>query len=323
MTLSRNPPRQRLAKIQSEISRRWRPIPTMALSIAAFALALPACDDDEFDPITKITAPRVLAVTSEPTVLAVDGDVRLTAFSVDPRGPRSHLAALDATERPVDAVRMRACTPWKLLADPARDCAGADAFPLSADADGRFALTTSDLIAAFPPPPDGPLGGAPATPKTLRLALAAGLELRIPVIAEVDLEGETLVARRDLHLAEEVGDLQNPRPTELRFDGAPLQTLRAGQRYRLTLAFDGQSLDPSDRRDNPDPDRLEELDCNFYSPTGLLAEREVDVERTDEPFPETAPNAYTAGEPGPTWIYVVATDETGGMSVASVRLLVE
>ena len=52
--------------------------------------------------------------------------------------------------------------------------------------------------------------------------MAAGLELRIPVIAEVDLDGQTLVARRDIHLAEKVGDLQNPRPTELRFDGGAI-----------------------------------------------------------------------------------------------------
>lgn len=282
----------------------------LALPIAA-AVALGACSDEDFDPITKITAPRVLAIVSEPTALDVDGDVRLEAFTVDLLGPR------DAA-RPVQTLRMRACTPWKLLADPARDCAGADALALSPDENGRFVLSTEALLAAFPPP----MGSA--TPETLRAALAAGLELRIPVIAEVAVDGdsELLIARRDLHVVESVRELKNPRFVELRFDGRATDVLRAGQRYQLTAAFDRDSLDPSSDRDD-DPDALEELDCNFYSPSGELARREVDVEELDVAVPETEPNAYTPGDPGATWIYVVAADETGGMTVGAFPILVE
>jgi len=279
---------------------------SLVLSVAAAMLG--ACSDEDFDPITRITAPRVLAVVSEPTVLAVDGDVRLEVFTVDLAGPLPPLG---------QTVRMRACTPWKLLADPARDCAGADALPLAPDERGRFTVSTQQLIDAFPPPMS-----TGATLETLRLALAAGLELRVPVIAEVEASGEPLLARRDLHVVEEVGTLQNPRFAELRFDGAATQTLRAGQRYRLTAAFDRQSLDPSSD-DDDEPSALEELDCNFYSPSGALAQREVDVEELDVAVPETEANAYTPDARGATWIYVVAADETGGMTAGAFPLTIE
>jgi hypothetical protein len=286
------------------------------LVVLSIAPALGACSDDASDPITKITAPRVLAVISEPTVLAVDGDVRIDAFAVDPGGPLGPRNGLPDA-RAVQAIRMRACTPWKLLADPMRDCAGADALALSPDENGRFAVSTVQLIETFPPPMSN---GAPV--ETLRAALAAGLELSVPVIAEVDIDGETLVARRDIDIAEAVGELKNPRFTELRFDGVATQTLRAGQRYRLTAAFDRPSLDPSRDADD-DASALEELNCNFYSPSGVLAEREVDVEKLDVDIPETEPNAYTPDASGPTWIYVVATDETGGMTIGAFPLTIE
>jgi hypothetical protein len=279
----------------------------LALGLAA-AAALGACSDDGFDPITRITAPRVLAVTSEPTVLAVDGDVRLDVFAVDLAGPLAPLG---------QATRVRACTPWKLLAEPARDCAGADALPLAPDERGRFTLSTQQLIDAFPPPMS-----SGATLETLRLALAAGLQLSVPVIAEVDVGGETLIARRDLDVAEAVGELQNPRFAGLRFDGNTTGTLRAGQRYRLTAAFERQSLDPSLDADD-EPSALEQLNCNFYSPSGELGKREVDVEEPGVDVPETDPNSYTPDAGGPTWIYVIATDETGGMTVGAFPLTIE
>ena len=256
---------------------------------------LVACADDGVDPITKITAPRVLAITTEPLALPLDGELELTALIVDPEGPRLG-----------DAVRMRACAPWKFIADPARDCIGDDALPLERDDTGRIATTAAMLAAAFPSP-----SGVPAPPDPWRAALAAGLELRIPIIAEIDVDGRTLVARRDIDVVETTTPRQNPRLVEIRFDGVATQTLRAGQRYTLTATVDPASLD-----------ELEQVTCNFFSPTGELAKPEVDIEDPTADS-ETAPNAYTAGEPGITWLFVVATDDTGGMSAASIRLTIE
>lgn len=213
-----------------------------ALMLSALAL-FAGCDDDDFDPITEINAPRILAVVTEPTVLAVDGQVTLDAISVDPDGLRSGFS-VDAPVRPVNAIRMRACTPWKFFSDPSIGCLGADSLELTPDADGRFAMTTRQLVEAFPPPMGG--GATPEENLTLlRAALASGVELRIPVLAEVDVDGETLIARRDVWIEQEVGDLQNPRVAEFRFNGAPRQTLRSGQRYTLTITFDRDSLDLS------------------------------------------------------------------------------
>ncbi|MBA3464480.1 MAG: hypothetical protein H0T46_31405 [Deltaproteobacteria bacterium] len=61
----------------------------------------------------------------------------------------------------------------------------------------------------------------------------------------------------------------------------------------------------------------------FYSSTGELAELQASVDDRDVPAPETTPNAYTAGSPGTTSLFVVATDETGGMSATSVPLTIE
>jgi len=287
--------------------------------VAITALALVGCSDDGVDPITRITAPRVLAVITEPSVLGLEGEVRLNALTVDAFGPRTGVGmATPPNGRPVEAVRMRACVPWKFLADPARDCVGADALPLIADETGRFGITAAQLVAAFPPP----IGGT-ASLEGLRAALAAGLELRVPIVAEVEVDGQTLTARRDLWVAETVDALDNPRITEVRFDGAPVQTLRAGQRYELTVTFDRQSLDSPLGDASEESPSVETVDCNFYSPSGELADHEADVEDPDVEVPETASNAYVAGPSGETWLYVIATDQTGGMTAEWLPITVE
>lgn len=271
--------------------------------------ALAACDDASIDPSTRITAPRVLAITTEPSALPLEGELALTTLTVDPDGPR-----IDG--RPVDTLRMRACAPWKFIADPARDCVGDDALPLERDGAGRVVTSAAELASAFPSPP-----GVPAQPDPWRAALAAGLQLRVPIIAEVEVDGQTLVARRDVDVVETTVQRQNPRLAEIRFDGSSTRTLRAGQRYVLVATIDRTSLDEDP--DAEQPGALENVVSNFYSPTGELSEAEVSVADPDALVLESAPNTYTAGPPGTTWLYVVATDETGGMSVTSVMLTIE
>lgn len=281
-----------------------------ALVVAVIAM-LAGCDDDAVDPITRITGPRVLAIVTEPSTLALGGASALTAVTVDVDGPRGGVGA-----RPVDAVRMRACAPWTFVADPDRDCVGADALVLVPDGDGRMVATAAALEAAFPSPPGT---GAPGAP--WGAALAAGLTLRVPIIAEVEVDGQTLVARRDLLVVDASVADRNPAIAEIRFDGVATRTLRSGQRYALTVTVDPASLDP---RPGAEPPSLREpVDCSFYSPTGELADRAVEIVDPDAPVPESAPIAYTAGAPGPTWLFVVANDQTGGMSVVSLPLVVE
>jgi hypothetical protein len=272
---------------------------------ALLVVMLVACDDEEAELITRISSPRVIAIESEPSVLGVDGEVRLQAVTVDAAGPRAS----------VDAVRIRACSPWRFIAEPALDCVGSDALTLIAT-DGAFAVSTAQLIEAFPPPEGN------ADVETLRAALAAGLRLRVPVVAEVEVDGETLVARRDMHVVEDASLFVDPRLAEVRFDGVATRALRSNQTYTLTLTFDPESIDdrPQDPEDEPE---LEEFDCYFYSPAGELAAHEVDVEEPDVPVPETEENEYTPGPPGETWLFLVITDSTGGMTAESIPLAIE
>ena len=268
-----------------------------------FALVLlAACGDDAADPIEKVTAPRVLAIVTEPSALTLDGEIALTAVTVDPDGPRV-----------VEAVRMRACAPWKIIAEPARDCTGADAIELVHD-NGRILTSAAALAAAFPSPPD-----VAAPPDPWRFALAAGLEIRVPIIAEVDVGGQTLIARRDLEVVDGTMPRQNPRFTELRFDGVATQTLRAGQRYQLTAAVDRTSLDEREARGMLS---LEGVDCNFYVTAGELDAPEVDMRTPTPRCPRPSP---TATSPAPRHRLDVRrrTDDTGGMSVMSMPLTIE
>jgi hypothetical protein len=148
------------------------------VTVLAVLVALAACDDAGIDPITRITAPRVLAITTEPSALSLDGELVITALTVDPDGPRIGIGASTPFDgRPVDALRMRACTPWKFIADPARDCVGDDALQLQVDAAGHAVTSSAELATAFPS-----ATAAPPPPDPWRAAVGAGLKLRVPII---------------------------------------------------------------------------------------------------------------------------------------------
>ncbi|MGC4117867.1 MAG: hypothetical protein QM765_25630 [Myxococcales bacterium] len=172
--------------------------------------------------------PWGLAVLSQPSTLLPDGEVELSVISVDAAGPRTG-----------DAMQVRACSPWRFVAEPSLDCLGADALALEPNADGRIVLSTAQLLEAFPPPDGTMLDAA-----SLAVAIEAGLQPRIPVIAEVELDGTTVIARRDLHI-DNRDDLNNPVLVEVRFDGQATRTLRAGESHALTLEFAGFDSAPT------------------------------------------------------------------------------
>lgn len=291
---------------------------TLGLLSLASLLALAACSDDGVDPVTKINGPRVLAIGAEPSALVPDGALHLAVMTVDRDGPRGETSA---DERPVDAVRVRACAPWKFVVDPARDCVGDDAVPLERDETGRFVMSAQVLAARFPAPPDAPIPSA----DPWRAALAAGITLRVPVIAEVDVDGQTLVAKREIEVVEDLATRTNPRIVEVRFDGAATGTLEAGREYTLTAILERASLDVPDRTMNEamDATTLEEVTGHLYSPSGEIGDPEVTVEAAELDQLESSSTTYTAGEPGATWMFVVARDETGGLGMLSLPLTVE
>lgn len=291
---------------------------TRAARVGFAALAvLAACDDAGLDPATEITAPRVLAITTEPSALPLDGELALATLTVDPDGPRLGIGAEAPVEgRPVDAVRMRACAPWKFITDPSRDCAGDDALSLALDASGRVVTSAAELEAAFPSPP-----GTPAPPDPWRAAIAAGVTLRVPIIAEVEVDGQTLIARRDVDVVDPTVQRRNPRVAELRFGGISTPTLHTGTRYELTASLDPASLDEA--QDAEASGALETVVCHFYVTTGELGDAEAPVEDPAALAPVTTPTSYTAGRPGTAWLFVIATDETGGLSATSLELAIE
>lgn len=285
----------------------------MTARLLAWLVPLAACASDEPAPITEVNGPRVLAITTEPSALHLDGVFELGVLTVDPDGPR---AELPAGERPVEAVRMRACAPWKFVVDPERDCVGGDAVPLARNANGRFAISAPVLAAAFPAPP-----GTPSTSDPWRAALAAKLAIRVPIITEVDVGGRTLVAKRLVDVIDGETVRRNPRLVDIRFDGAPIRTLRAGQRYTMTAIVDRASLDepPIPSEDSP----LERVTGYFFATAGEIEDPEASVVSGDAAELETEANTYTAGSPGRAWLFVVANDETGGASAISLPLTIE
>ncbi len=285
-------------------------------AMVAISLVLAACSDGGVDPITKITGPRVLAIATEPSALTLEGTIRITALTVAPDGPRGEVGGGASAGRRVDAVRMRACAPWTFVSDPSRDCVGGDALVLVTDDDGRVAVSAAALAAAFPSPP-----GIDAPPDPWRAALAAGLTLRVPLIAEVDVDGRTLIARRDVEVVDSAVVRTNPRVVEVRFDGVATTTLRAAQSYALNVTVDAADLD--ERPAAVTPGVREQVDSSFYSPAGELADSRVALVDPDAPLPESEATTYTAGPRGVTWLFVVLTDETDGMSMVSVPLLIE
>jgi hypothetical protein len=285
------------------------------LYVLLVATAFIACSDDAVDPVTKIASPRVLAITADPSALVPDGALHLAVMTVDADGPRSESLDVGSGARPVDAVRARACAPWKFVVDPARDCVGTDAVPLERDETGHFVMSAPELAARFPSPP-----GSPAeVPDPWRAALAAGIALRVPVIAEVDVDGRTLVAKRDVEVVEEAHERQNPRIVEVRFDGTATQVLQAGRRYTLAVTIERSSLDTPEM----DDEALEEVTCHLYSPSGEIADPSIAVEDLEPELLETSSTTYTAGTPGTTWLFVVAIDETGGLGTVSLPLTIE
>jgi hypothetical protein len=290
---------------------------TRRVSLAAIVglAGLAACADAETDPSTRITSARVLAITTEPSTLRLDGEIALVAMTVDADGPRLGVGATQTGERSVDAMRVRACAPWILLADPARDCVGENALPLDVDAAGRVVTSAAQLAAAFPAPES-----TSASADAWRAALAAGVTLRVPFVVEVEVDGRILVARRDVSVVDTSESHLNPRLAELRFDGVATRALRSGQRYRLTATIDRASLDA---RPDATSGETENVTVHYYSTAGELAEPDVSLAEPAALVPETADNTYTAGPSGTTWMYAVATDETGGMSAIAAEIVIE
>lgn len=287
------------------------------LAVFTFTLSLVACGDSVEVPISRITGPRVLAVLSEPSSLALGKQARLTVLVVDQFGPRQGLpGSAGPGDRPVDAVRWRACAPWQFISDPGRDCVGSEAFALTTFGPGQTNVSADDLEAAFPAPP-----GIMAPANAWQFALSQGIPLTIPILVEVDVDGQTLVTRYDLPIIGNEETRKTPKIAEVRFDGVASNTVVKGQPTKITVVIDPTSIDKLP--DASEAPFFEEIDAYFYSPIGTFSAFETETPDPDAAAPETEPTEFTADQAGDTWIYVVITDRTGGVNADWIPITVQ
>ena len=204
-------------------------------------------------------------------------------------------------------MRWRACAPWKFIADPTRDCIGSTALALATFGPGQAEVSTADLEAAFPAPP-----GIMAPANAWQFALSQGIPLTIPILVEVDVDGQTMVTRYDLPIIGSEETRKTPKIAEVRFDGLASNTVVKGLPTKITVAIDPTSIDKLP--DASEPPLFEEIDAYFYSPVGTFSAFETETPDPDAPAPETEPTEFTADQVGDTWIYVVITDPTVGVN---------
>lgn len=287
------------------------------LGVLVVALCASACGDSPELPISRITGPRVLAVLSEPSSLSIDSNARLSVLVVDEFGPRQGIpGAAGPGDRPVDAIRWRACAPWRFIADPVRDCSGSDAFDLVTTGSGQTDISAAELEAAFPAPPE-----TMAPPEAWKFALSLGIPLTIPMLVEVDIDGQTLVTRYDIPVIGSDETRKTPKIAEVRFDGVATNTIVRGRPYQVTVAIDPATIDKLP--DATEAPFFEEIDAYFYSPVGTFSAFETETPDPDAAAPETEPTEFTADQAGDTWIYVVITDRTGGVNADWIPITVQ
>ena len=287
------------------------------MPLLAMAVSASACGDSPELPISRITGPRVLAVLSEPSSLAIGKQARLTVLVVDQFGPRQGIpGAAGPGDRPIDAVRWRACAPWQFISDPARDCVGSQALALTTIGPGQADISATALEAAFPAPP-----GIMAPANAWQFALAQGIPLTIPILVEVDIDGQTMVTRYDLPIIGSEETRKTPKISAVKFDGIAGNTLVRGQPTKITVAIDPTSIDKLP--DASEAPFFEEIDAYFYSPVGSFSAFETETPDPDAPAPETEPVEFTADQAGDTWIYIVVTDLTGGVNAEWLPITVQ
>ncbi len=287
------------------------------LGLLLVGLSTSACGDSAEVPISRITGPRVLAVLSEPSSLAIGKQARLSVLVVDQFGPRQGIpGAAGPGDRPVDVIRWRACAPWRFISDPVRDCVGSEAFSLTTTGSGQTDLFASELEAAFPAPPD-----RMAPPEAWKFVLSLGIKLTIPILVEVDVDGQTLTTRYDIPVIGTDETRKTPKIAEVRFNGIATNTIVRGVPTQITVAIEPTSIDKLP--DATEAPFFEEIDAYFYSPVGSFSAFESATPDPDAAAPETEAIEFTADQAGDTWLYVVITDQTGGVNAEWLPITVQ
>jgi len=267
-------------------------------------LGLVACDEVETQPQYLINEPRVLAIQADPPVVELDTSAGLTALVVDSNG-----------DRIAPSLSWRACNPWQFVLDPAFDCAPEEALAL----DGAT-LLPREVIERFPPPSlPGP--GESGVPVEQQGCAEAVPTLDLPVVLEVEVEGEKLTAikRVPLPLSDLAAARSNPTLGELRVNGDDVpDEVVPGSEYELRAAPQPASLDLAC---DGDARVLESVRVHLYTTAGVLDDDVIDVEH-DEAGTQYAESVTwrAPDEGGNAAIWLVAVDGEGGVDWRGYRL---
>ncbi len=257
-------------------------------------LVVTACDENP-DERTLITGPRLLAVQSTPPALrGLEGNVSLNVLAVAESGATLSNAG----------VVYRVCSPWQFLADPARDCS-ADTALILQDRE----LTTQDVLAYYPLPeglmPPVASDDMPATESCGATAL-----VEVPVVAEMVVDGISLVTVKRIPVYFDETRKRNPR-----FDAVEVASVIDGE-HTLRISVDPDSLDIECR---DDVEGLEALRIYVYSTSGSFESSTVDIVPAIDGTIEPAEILWTSGNEPAVLLFIVI-DRDGGIGWRSLSL---
>lgn len=267
----------------------------MRATLLFAGVVLAACSDTV--PTTLLDGPRIVAVIADPPTAAVDGTVSLTLVT-----------ALDGAPATPDVVRWRACSPATLVVDPARDCVGDRAEPLSVDVEGRAWLDVGALARRFeiplPPVSDDPCGRA---------------IVPLMIVVEAELGGARLIASKQVIVGQRPPPRTNPQFLQILADGLAISdstTFERDQQIQLSADLARDSLDRVCEPADTTPSRRENVRVAVYVGGGAMAsDLAFDVlEVADATIAGTIEVAMP-GTSGSVPLWLVAVDEGGGVDV--------
>lgn len=266
---------------------------------ALLLLALAACDDET--PGSLLDGPRVLALVADPPVLAPESSSELTAVT-----------SLDGVPAIPDAIAWRVCSPYAVVADPVRDCAGANALAIDPAADGRVIVDARAVAAHF----------GITVPANLPTDACAPSPLSLTVVAEIELAGSRLIAKKQIAIAG-TADRKNPVFVDARIDGAPVGAsaeLAAGTTVVLAADVAVDSLDPV-CDDDTGAERREDVRIVVYPGGGAIASDDsFSIEDRDGVVTAGSVELELPADAGAIPLWLVAVDETGGAAATYIAI---
>jgi hypothetical protein len=261
------------------------------MRVLACLIVAPLAACDASTPRTLLDGPRVLAIVAEPPVIALDTTTRLAAIT-----------ALDGLPAVPDRIEWRACAPWAVVVDPVRDCAGEAALALATDADGGAVLDPEEIAAGFS-----------ITLPTIPPAACAAPTPALTVVAELELAGVRLIAKKQVPIAA-TADRANPVFVQVRIGGepiAPTTAVPAGATVLLSADIAVDTLDLACRPDGAST--LEEVRVVTYPGGGAIASDDAfTIADRDGTLTAGSVELTLPDEPATVPLWLVAVDETGG-----------